>query len=235
MRGGIDLGGTKIQAVVVDDDSKVLGEHREPTPTEGGPADVSAAMAGALREAAQAAGVETSELTGVGVGSPGAVDEDAGPSPARATCPAGRAPSRSARTLGGRDRRARAARQRRAGGDRRGVPARRRPRVRLGARRLLGHRRRRRPGARRQAVARARVGGRDRARRRAPRRRALPLRTPRLHGGLRGARRDGGPRARAARRRRAHDAVRDHGEARPRPADQRRLGPRAARARTRWR
>jgi glucokinase len=78
VRGGIDLGGTKIQAVVVDDDSKVLGEHREPTPTEGGPADVSEAMAGALREAAHAAGVETSELTGVGVGSPGAVDEDDG-------------------------------------------------------------------------------------------------------------------------------------------------------------
>ena len=78
MRGGIDLGGTKIQAVVVDDDSKVLGEHRVPTPTEGGPADVSEAMAGALREAAQVAGVETSELTGVGVGSPGAVNEDDG-------------------------------------------------------------------------------------------------------------------------------------------------------------
>ncbi len=78
MRGGIDLGGTKIQAVVVDDDSKVLGEHREPTPTEGGPADVSEAMAGALRAASEAAGVETSELTGVGVGSPGAVDEGKG-------------------------------------------------------------------------------------------------------------------------------------------------------------
>jgi glucokinase len=78
VRGGIDLGGTKIQAVVVDDDSKVLGEHRVPTPTEGGPADVSEAMAGALREAAEAADVETSELTGVGVGSPGAVNEDDG-------------------------------------------------------------------------------------------------------------------------------------------------------------
>jgi len=78
VRGGIDLGGTKIQAVVVDDDSEVRGEHRVPTPTEGGPADVSEAMAGALREAAKTAGVETGELTGVGVGSPGAVDEDAG-------------------------------------------------------------------------------------------------------------------------------------------------------------
>ncbi|MBS1871050.1 MAG: ROK family protein [Actinobacteria bacterium] len=77
-RGGIDLGGTKIQAVVVDADSAVLGQARHPTPTSGGPADVAAAMAAALREAAQGAGVEPAALTGVGVGSPGAIDADAG-------------------------------------------------------------------------------------------------------------------------------------------------------------
>jgi len=77
-RGGIDLGGTKIQTVVVDADSEVLGQARHPTPTSGGPADVAAAMAAALREAAQGAGIEPSELVGVGVGSPGAVDADAG-------------------------------------------------------------------------------------------------------------------------------------------------------------
>src|SRR5919107_3110862 len=36
-------------------------------------------MAGALRDAAAQAGVETGDLSGVGVGSPGAVDEDGGP------------------------------------------------------------------------------------------------------------------------------------------------------------
>jgi glucokinase len=77
-RGGIDLGGTKIQAVVVDADSVVLGQARHPTPTSGGPADVAAAMAAALREAAAAAGIEPAELAGVGVGSPGAIDADAG-------------------------------------------------------------------------------------------------------------------------------------------------------------
>jgi glucokinase len=76
--GGIDLGGTKIQAAVVDDQFEVLGEARVPTPTTGGPADVVAAMAGAMREAADNAGVETSELGGVGVGSPGVIDNDAG-------------------------------------------------------------------------------------------------------------------------------------------------------------
>ena len=74
MRGGIDLGGTKIQAVVVDDDHAVLGEERCPTPTSGGPADVATAMAGALTAAAAAAGVETAALAGVGVGSPGEID-----------------------------------------------------------------------------------------------------------------------------------------------------------------
>jgi glucokinase len=78
-RGGIDLGGTKIQAVVVDADSAVLGEARHPTPTSGGPADVTTALAGALREAAQAAGLdEPSALAGVGIGSPGAIDAGAG-------------------------------------------------------------------------------------------------------------------------------------------------------------
>ena len=55
-RGGIDLGGTKIQAVVVNGRWKVLGEARRPTPTSGGPEDVAEQMAEAMREAAQAAG-----------------------------------------------------------------------------------------------------------------------------------------------------------------------------------
>jgi glucokinase len=77
-RGGIDLGGTKIQTVVVSARNKVLGEARCPTPTEGKPSDVAEAMAGALREAADAAGVETKALVGIGVGSPGDADEGTG-------------------------------------------------------------------------------------------------------------------------------------------------------------
>jgi glucokinase len=78
VRGGIDLGGTKIQAAVVDANSRVLGEAREPTPTKGGPADVAEAMAKALRAAAGEAGLEPARLEGVGIGSPGAVDATAG-------------------------------------------------------------------------------------------------------------------------------------------------------------
>jgi len=77
-RGGIDLGGTKIQAVVVDDHNQVVGQSRHPTPTTGGPADVAAEMAVAMREAAAMAGVATGDLDGVGVGSPGDVDETTG-------------------------------------------------------------------------------------------------------------------------------------------------------------
>jgi glucokinase len=78
MHAGIDLGGTKIQVAVVDDEHEVLGQARQPTPTEGGPQDVVDAVVAAVREAAGAAGVETGELNGIGMGSPGAVDDRAG-------------------------------------------------------------------------------------------------------------------------------------------------------------
>ncbi len=78
MRGGIDLGGTKIQAIVVDDDHAIVGEARRPTPATGGPDDVIAALAEAQREAAAAAGTTTEALAGVGLGSPGDVDASAG-------------------------------------------------------------------------------------------------------------------------------------------------------------
>jgi glucokinase len=78
LRGGIDLGGTKIQTAIVDARGGVLGQARQPTPTSGGPGDVAAAMAEALREAAKEAGVETGDLTGIGVGSPGDADEKTG-------------------------------------------------------------------------------------------------------------------------------------------------------------
>jgi glucokinase len=78
LRGGIDLGGTKIQAVVVDAAHQVVGQARLPTPTTGGPPAVTTQMIEAMREAARAAGVEPRELMGIGVGSPGAIDSAAG-------------------------------------------------------------------------------------------------------------------------------------------------------------
>jgi glucokinase len=77
LRGGIDLGGTKIQAVVIDDAGEVKGEARLPTPTTGGPQAVSDAVGDAVEEAAGAAGVKAKELAAAGIGSPGVIDVEA--------------------------------------------------------------------------------------------------------------------------------------------------------------
>ncbi len=72
---GVDLGGTKIQTVIVDDAREVLGSSRRATPASGGPPDVAAAIAASVREASEAAGVGAGELAGIGVGSPGTVED----------------------------------------------------------------------------------------------------------------------------------------------------------------
>jgi glucokinase len=77
-RGGIDLGGTKIGAIIVDAENRKLGSARAPTPTDGGPAKVAARMAEVLGEAAHVAKLKASDLAGVGVGSPGDVNDGAG-------------------------------------------------------------------------------------------------------------------------------------------------------------
>ena len=77
-RGGIDLGGTKIQTVVVDADNKALGQSRRPTPATGGPEDVAREVAAAMREAAAEADLGTRDLKGIGMGSPGDADEKTG-------------------------------------------------------------------------------------------------------------------------------------------------------------
>jgi len=78
MRAGVDLGGTKIDVLLVEREREVLGRMRRPTPTEGGAAAVVTAIAQAVTDAADAASVRVDQLTGVGVGSPGAVDTGAG-------------------------------------------------------------------------------------------------------------------------------------------------------------
>jgi glucokinase len=74
MRGGIDLGGTKIQAVVVDARHRIRGQARLPTPRDGGPPAVAARMAEALRAAGENARMRPGTLSAVGVGSPGEIE-----------------------------------------------------------------------------------------------------------------------------------------------------------------
>src|SRR5215207_1680327 len=78
LRAGVDLGGTKVQTVVVDEQFSVLGQYRLPTPTTGGPQDVADTIAESIREAASAAEAEPAELASIGVGSPGDVDDENG-------------------------------------------------------------------------------------------------------------------------------------------------------------
>jgi glucokinase len=77
-RAGVDLGGTKIQIVVVDARSKVLGQARVPTPADDGPKAVVQSIAQAVGAAADEAGLATDSLVGVGVGAPGGIDSDKG-------------------------------------------------------------------------------------------------------------------------------------------------------------
>ena len=73
---GVDLGGTKIQTVVVSDGA-VLGQSRLPTPRTGAP-DVLAQIVAGVCTALESAGLEPTALAAVGVGSPGSVDTATG-------------------------------------------------------------------------------------------------------------------------------------------------------------
>ncbi len=76
--GGLDLGGTKIQAVVLDEEGHVLAQARRATPQKGGPPAIIEELFRTLQEATRMLKLKPSELTGVGVGAPGAVDPAAG-------------------------------------------------------------------------------------------------------------------------------------------------------------
>ena len=78
MRAGVDLGGTKIQAVVVAGGARVLATARRDTPTRGSPEAVAAEISQTVRDAAGEAGVAPRELEGVGIGAPGSIDAATG-------------------------------------------------------------------------------------------------------------------------------------------------------------
>ena len=78
LRAGVDLGGTKIQTVVVDDLNRELGTDRRPTPTTGTPADVADAISDSIRTACADADIHASSLAGVGIGSPGQINPEKG-------------------------------------------------------------------------------------------------------------------------------------------------------------
>ena len=75
---GIDLGGTFIKFALLDRDLRPAGALRCPTPSDRGADSVIAAMVGGARELMQREGVPAADVVGVGIGSPGPLDLDAG-------------------------------------------------------------------------------------------------------------------------------------------------------------
>ena len=75
---GIDLGGTNIQAGVVDQDGNVLGRAKLKTEAERGFDKVMDRVAAAAREACEDAGVKMSMIHVAGIGVPGPIDPDRG-------------------------------------------------------------------------------------------------------------------------------------------------------------
>jgi glucokinase len=74
---GVDLGGTKIQTVVVRDE-EVVGSARVLTPQTGDPADVIDAIVGTIRTSLKAGALADADLGRIGIGTPGEIDTRAG-------------------------------------------------------------------------------------------------------------------------------------------------------------
>lgn len=75
---GVDLGGTNIKSALVDADGRMVAFHTEPTHAERGPEDTAARMGRMVHTLAGMAGIATSDLAGVGLGTPGPQDLPAG-------------------------------------------------------------------------------------------------------------------------------------------------------------
>jgi glucokinase len=78
VRGGLDLGGTKILAVVTSRGGKVVAEAKRTTPRTGEPETVVHELARAMRDAAAMADLDAAALESVGVGVPGSIDARSG-------------------------------------------------------------------------------------------------------------------------------------------------------------
>ncbi|MBN1642356.1 MAG: ROK family protein [Anaerolineae bacterium] len=71
---GIDLGGTKIGAGVVDADGAVLSSDYQPTAASQGPGAVIERIVSGVDRALEAAGMTCGDVAGIGIGAPGPLD-----------------------------------------------------------------------------------------------------------------------------------------------------------------
>ena len=74
----VDLGGTKVRALVADRSGRVLGDDIRPSGAAEGLETVLGRMVESLDAALARAGVEREQLAGLGIASPGAVDGERG-------------------------------------------------------------------------------------------------------------------------------------------------------------
>lgn len=75
---GIDLGGTKILAAIVDATGKVVATAKKTTQAQAGPQVVIKRLIKAMEEAVENAGISREDVVGIGIGVPGIVDSAAG-------------------------------------------------------------------------------------------------------------------------------------------------------------
>lgn len=86
---GIDLGATNLRTQIVDTDGEPIEAARRATPAADGPT-IEAAVVEALEATCAAAGLDPAELSGVGIGSIGPLDREAGAVVAPPNVPADR-------------------------------------------------------------------------------------------------------------------------------------------------
>ncbi len=75
---GVDLGGTNIVSAVVNERGKVLGKDKRPTLSQLGAKDVMLRIADSIRSASHKSGLSWASHLGVGIGSPGPLDQKRG-------------------------------------------------------------------------------------------------------------------------------------------------------------
>lgn len=73
---GVDIGGTKIHTLIVDDQYRILASARKKTKSEGGFRAVMERVVETIDEAAKIAGIPLTALAAIGVGAPSPIRED---------------------------------------------------------------------------------------------------------------------------------------------------------------
>jgi glucokinase len=75
---GIDLGGTKIEAAVFDEEGKIIGRHRDKTEAFRPEEEVFERIVNVAMLAVVNAKIDAKQIETIGIGSPGPLDPDTG-------------------------------------------------------------------------------------------------------------------------------------------------------------